>query len=109
MATRSLRSRPRICRKVALQVADVVADAAHAELAEVGEVLADLRGVEVELFGERLRGDRADARGLEHVEAAEVDREAIGGELGNLISGLLAASPWRGGALFDVFTSESRL
>ena len=75
--------------QVALQIADVVADAAHAELAEVREVLADLRGVQVELLGERLRGDRLDAGALELVEAAQVDRQAVGGELGDLIEALL--------------------
>ena len=44
-----------------LQIADVVADAADAELAEVRQVLADLRGVQVELLGERLRRDGAHA------------------------------------------------
>ena len=51
--------------QVALQILDVVADAAHAELAEVRQVLADLRGVQMELLGERLRRDRLDAGGLE--------------------------------------------
>ena len=69
-----------------MQVLDVVADAADAELAEVGEVLADLRGVQVELLGERLRRDRPDAGGLERVEAAQVDRQAVGRELGDLIA-----------------------
>ena len=72
-----------------LEIADVVADAADAELAEVGEVLADLRGVQMELLGERLRGDRLDAGVLELVEAAQVDRQAVGGELGDLIEALL--------------------
>ena len=40
--------------QVPLQVAHVVADAAHPELAEVGEVLADLRRVQVKLFGQCL-------------------------------------------------------
>ena len=71
--------------QVALQIADVVADAADAELAEVGEVLADLRGVQVELLGERLRRDGADAGVLERVQAAQVDRKPVGGELGDLI------------------------
>ena len=65
IATRSLRSRPRICRRCRLQILDVVADAAHAELAEVREVLANLRGVEMELLGQRLRRDRLDAGGVE--------------------------------------------
>jgi hypothetical protein len=38
MATRTPRSRPRICRGAA-QLLHVVADAAHAELAEIGESL----------------------------------------------------------------------
>ena len=53
-----------------LQILDVVADAAHAELAEVGQVLADLRGVQVELLGERLRRDGLDAGGLELVRGS---------------------------------------
>ena len=47
--------------QVPAQLLDVVADAAHAELAEVREVLANLRGVQMELLGERLRRDRLDA------------------------------------------------
>ena len=46
---------------MAAQVLDVVADAAHAELAEIGEVLANLRGVQMKLLGQRLRRDGADA------------------------------------------------
>ena len=88
--------------QVPLQIADVVADAAHAELAEVGEVLADLRGVQVELLGERLRRDRADAGAVELVQAAQVDRQAVGGELGDLIERCACVAR---GPLFDVFTS----
>ncbi len=43
--------------QVALELLDVVADAADAELAEVGEVLANLRGVQMELLGQGLRGN----------------------------------------------------
>ena len=50
--------------EVPFEIADVVADAADAELAEVREVLADLGGIEVELLGERLGRDGADARRL---------------------------------------------
>ena len=81
--------------QMALQIADVVADAADAELAEVGEVLANLRGVEMELLGERLRRDRADAGFLEHVEAAQVHRKPVGGELGDLIGGLFPGAVGR--------------
>ena len=41
--------------QVPAEILHVVADAADAELAEVGEVLADLGGVQVELLGEALR------------------------------------------------------
>src|SRR5262249_32914875 len=82
--------------QMALQIADVVPDAADAELAEVREVLADLRGVEMKLFRERLRGDCADAGVFERVEAAQVDGKAIGRELGYLIGGLLGGGR-RGG------------
>ena len=74
---------------MALQIADVVADAANAELAEVREVLADLRGVQVELLGERLGRNRPDAGAIELVQAAQVNRETIGGEFGDLIEALL--------------------
>src|SRR5688572_4097870 len=40
--------------QVPLEILDVVADAPHAELAEIRKVLADLRRVEMELFGQRL-------------------------------------------------------
>src|SRR5688572_30129387 len=40
--------------QVPAQFLDVIADAAHAELAEVREILANLGGVEMELLGERL-------------------------------------------------------
>ena len=90
IATRSFAIEAEDLAQVALQIADVVADAADAELAEVGEVLADLRGVEVKLLGERLGRDRADAGVLERVEAAQVDGKPVGGELGDLISALFA-------------------
>ena len=40
--------------EVAAQLLDVIADSADAELAEVRQVLADLRGIEVELLSQRL-------------------------------------------------------
>ena len=63
----------------------VVADAAHAEFAEVGEVFADLGGVEVKLLRERLGGDCLDAGRIEFVEAAQVDRQPIGRQFRDLI------------------------
>src|SRR5262245_6137924 len=41
--------------QVPFQVADVIADTADTELTEVREVLSNLRGVQMELLGERLR------------------------------------------------------
>ena len=70
------------------QFLDVIADAAHAELAEVREVFSDLRRVEVELFGKRLRGNRLHAGGIELVETAQVHRQAIGGEFRHLLGHL---------------------
>ena len=67
--------------QVRAQLLDVVADAADAELAEIGEILANLRGVQVELLGQRLRRDRLHAGLVERVEAAQVDRQAVGGQL----------------------------
>jgi uncharacterized oligopeptide transporter (OPT) family protein len=75
---------------VAAQFLDVVADAAHAELAEVGEVLPNLRGVEVEALGERLRRDGLHAQLVERVQAAQVDRQPIGGQLRDLFGHLPA-------------------
>ena len=87
IATRTRLSMPRICAQVAPQLLDVVADAADAELAEVGEILANLRRVEVKLLGQRLRGDRPHAGRVERVEAAQVDRQPVGRELGNRLGG----------------------
>ena len=72
--------------QVPLQLLDVVADAADAELAEVRQVLPNLGGVELELLGQRLRGDRLDAGRVERVQAAKVDRQPPGGELGDLVA-----------------------
>ena len=69
--------------QVTAQLLDVVADAADAELAEVGQVLPDLRGVQVELLGQRLRRDRADPGRVQRAEAAQIDGEAIGRQLRN--------------------------
>src|SRR5947209_8168210 len=75
--------------EMALQIAHVVADAAHAELAEVREVLANLRRIEVILLRQRLRADRADPRVLERIEAAQIHRKTVRGELRNLVCALL--------------------
>ena len=76
--------------EVPAQFLDVVADTADAEFAKIGEVLPDLRGVEMELLGERLRGNRLHASGVEFVETPQVNREPVGSELRHLIGCLLA-------------------
>ena len=81
---------------MAPQILDVIADAADAELAEVGEVLANLRGVQVELLGQRLRRDGPHAGGVERVQAAQVDREPVGGQLGDRRRALRFADRARG-------------
>ena len=55
---------------------DVVADPALAELAEAGEVAADLGGVDVGVVGELLRGDRLLAHLLGLREHLQVARQA---------------------------------
>jgi len=60
---------------VLAKLSDVVADAANAELTEVGEVLTNLGRVEVEAIGQRLAGDRVDALLDQAVHTSEVDRE----------------------------------
>ncbi len=47
------------------QLLDVVPDAAYAELAEVRQVLPNLRRIQLELLGKRLRRNRADAHRIE--------------------------------------------
>src|SRR5262245_13656105 len=66
------------------QVADVIADAADAEFAEIREVLADLGGVEVKALGEPLGRDGLHAGGLELVQAPQVHREPVCRELRDL-------------------------
>ena len=61
-----------------LEERHVVADPAHAELPEVREVLPDLGGVEMELLGELARGHGLDSGLLQGVQAAQVDRQAVG-------------------------------
>jgi len=74
--------------EVALQVAHVIAHAAPAALTEVGEVLPNLRRVQMELIGQRLRGDRPHACVLEHVQASQIDGQTIRRELRHLIGAL---------------------
>src|SRR5262249_47997916 len=59
--------------EVPLEIAYVVADSAHTEFAEVREVLPNLGGVEGELLGQRLRGNRLDLGLLELIETPKID------------------------------------
>ena len=74
---------------MAFQVADVVTHAAHAELAEVRQVLADLRGIQMVLLGKHLGRNGTDAGAIELVQTAKIHREAICGEFRDLIEALL--------------------
>ena len=76
--------------QVLLEILDVIADAAHAELAEVREVFPNLRGVQMELMRERLRRNGLHPVRVERVEAPQIDRQPIGGELRDLVAELLA-------------------
>ncbi len=76
--------------QVLLEILDVVADAAHAELAEVRQVFANLRGVEMKLMREGLRRNGLHAVRIERVETSQIDGEPVGGELRDLIAELLA-------------------
>jgi hypothetical protein len=69
------------------QVLDVVADPTNAELAEIRQILPDLRGIEMKLLRQRLRRNGLHTRGVELGEAPEVHRQSVGGELGNLLVG----------------------
>ena len=72
-------------RQVSPKLVHRVAYAARAELAEVREVFAYLRGVHVELVGERLRRDGLNARDREQVQTAKVDAQTAGRQLRNFL------------------------
>ena len=95
--------------QVRAQLLDVVADAADAELAEVGEVLANLRRVQVELLGQRLRRDRPHAGGVERVQAAQVDRQPVGGQLGDRLEVASFGEKRAAAALFCLLHKLQRL
>src|SRR5215467_4717393 len=59
------------------QILDVISDAAHAEFAEIGQVLANLRRIEIELVGHRLRRDGLYLEDRQFVQAAQIYRETI--------------------------------
>src|SRR4030095_4676979 len=55
---------PQNLTEMTAQLFDVIADAADAEFTEVREVLSNLRGVEMELLGQALRGNRLTPHGV---------------------------------------------
>src|SRR4029453_1161820 len=69
--------------ELGLEPGDVVADPANAELAEVRQVLADLRRVQIEALGQLLRRDGLDAVLFELQQAPGVDRETTDRHLGD--------------------------
>ena len=60
-------------RDVIAQVRDKVTNTAHTKFAKVPKILSNLRGVEVELFSQRLRRNRVNARVRQRVQAAQID------------------------------------
>jgi hypothetical protein len=76
--------------QVLLQVGHVVANTADAKLAEIREVFPDLRGVEMELMGERLGRNGLDSGRIQRIETTQIDRQSVGRELRDLFAELLA-------------------
>src|SRR5204863_9239921 len=81
-----------------LQTRDVVADAAHTELAEIREVFPDLGRVQAEPLRQLLRRDGLDPVLLELLQAARVDGQATHRHLGNAGNLERGASRHRGAA-----------
>ena len=71
--------------QVTLEVLDVIADASDAKLAEIRQILADLRRVQVKLLGQRLGRNGVDAGRFELSQAAQIDRKTVGRQLGDLL------------------------
>ncbi len=51
----------------------IVPNAPHPKLAKVTEILSNLSGIEVELFGESLRGNCFYSRRYERIQATQID------------------------------------
>ena len=81
---RPLAVEPQDARELRLETRHVIPDPAHAELAEVGEVLPDLGGVQSEALGQILGGDGLDPVLLELLEAPRVHRQTPDRHLGDL-------------------------
>src|SRR5207302_105276 len=83
------------------EVVHAVADAGVAELAEVGEVLADLGIGEAEALAELAAGDRAAVLALERLELPQVEAEPADGGIGDQVRPQVGAwvGPWVGPSL----------
>ena len=63
------------------EILDVIADAAHAEFAEIGEVLADLGGVDAAGARQEFRGDHLGTLALEGLQHLDIHGQALDGSL----------------------------
>src|SRR5882762_11680638 len=73
-------------RQVFPQVVDEIPGPAHAELAKVTQVFANLRRVEIELLSQLLRRDRLDSSGRQLVQATQIDAQTIRRQLRDLFT-----------------------
>src|SRR5262249_2432965 len=55
------------------QILDVIPDAAYAEFAEIGQIFANLRRIEIELISHRLRRDSLPLEHRQFIQAAQID------------------------------------
>jgi len=78
---------PEDLAQVPAELLDVIADAPDTQLAEIREVLANLRGIEVKLLRQRLRRNRAHTRRVEGAQASQIDGQTIGRQLGDGFGG----------------------
>ena len=68
-------------RQMESQIFDEITGAAHAKLAKVTKVFANLRRIQIELLGEVLRRDCLDSRSGQLVQATQVNAQTVRGEL----------------------------
>src|SRR5437773_12329186 len=68
------------------QIVDKVSGAAHPKLAEVTQILSNLRRIKIELLSQFLRRDGLDSGSIQLVEATQVNAESVRGELRDFFS-----------------------
>ena len=78
-----VRSMPSVRIRFVFEPRDVVADAARAELAEAGQVLPDLRGVQMKARRQLVRRDGSLIDRLEEREAAQINGQPARGQFRN--------------------------